>query len=73
MKVYIEDVTENYGTHGVSVYSLVHGMTAYVAEVRASGTTLFTSEGYGEGAEIDDSDAPEEVITAKNNLTRSEK
>lgn len=56
MQVYIEDISEDYGAHGVTVYSLVHGMDAYVAEVRASGTSLFRSQDYRDGQpELDDS------------------
>ena len=49
MEVYIEDITEDYGTHGVSVYSLVHGMDGYVADVRASGVSIFESADYDNG------------------------
>lgn len=41
MEVYVEDITEDYGGHGVSVYSLVRGMDTYTGEVRASGVEIY--------------------------------
>ena len=40
MKIFVEDISEDYGTHGVSMYSLVQGMDVYHAEVRASGIDI---------------------------------
>ena len=55
MKVYIEEV-EDYSTHGVTAYSLVQGMHAYMAEVRASGITIWHSEDYDQGKSLDSDD-----------------
>lgn len=52
MNIYIEDITEDYGTHGVSVYSLVHGMDFYYAEVCADGIRLLDSDGFSTGEEM---------------------
>ena len=52
MNIYIEDITEDYGTHGISVYSLVHGMDFYYAEVRADGIKLFNSKEFDTGEEM---------------------
>lgn len=52
--IYIEDISEDYGTHGVSVYSLVAGMEYYYAEVRASGITILTD--LENGAEMGDNE-----------------
>lgn len=53
MQIYVEDISEDYGTHGVTVYSLVHGMDFYYAEVRASGITLFDNSGFDDGIKMD--------------------
>lgn len=52
MKIYVEDITEDYGAHGVSVYSLTHGMDFYYAEVCANGIRLLDSDGFGTGEEM---------------------
>lgn len=59
MQVYIEDISEDYGAHGITVYSLVQGMKSYIAEVRASGIDLYRSNDYGNGTRPLDEDDPQ--------------
>ena len=60
MKVYVEDVSEDYGTHGVSVYSVVRGMEFFDAEVRASGIEVKNRD----GSEIENEDLLKELVAA---------
>ena len=63
MKIFVEDISEDYGTHGVSVLSLVTGMEFYYAEVRASGTTILTD--LDEGIEMEhDNQLKKELVAA---------
>lgn len=52
MNIYIEDITEDYETHGISVYSLVYGMDFYYAEVCADGLRLLDSDGFSTSEEM---------------------
>lgn len=40
----VEDITEEYGAHGVQCYSVVHNMEFYTVDVRASGFTVLDSD-----------------------------
>ena len=62
MDIYAEDITEDYGDHGVRVYSLVHGMDFYYAEIRASGISLYDAEGFGKGEELDEDDEMVQIL-----------
>ena len=62
MKIFVEDISEDYGTHGVSVLSLVAGMEFYYAEVRASGITILTD--LDEGVEMDDDNPLKKELVA---------
>ena len=62
MKIFVEDISEDYGTHGVSVLSLVTGMEFYYAEVRASGITILTD--LDEGIEMDDDNPLKKELVA---------
>lgn len=71
MRVYIDDITEDYGDHGVAVYSLVQGMSFYYAEVRASGISLYDPDGFVSGKELDAGDPKyEELVQAINNYIK---
>lgn len=52
MNIYIEDITEDCGIRGMSVYSLVHGMDFYYAEVCADGIRLLDSDGFSASEEM---------------------
>jgi len=62
MKIFVEDISEDYGTHGVSVLSLVTGVEFYYAEVRASGITILTD--LDEGIEMDDDNPLKKELVA---------
>ena len=62
MKIFVEDISEDYGTHGVSVLSLVTGVEFYYAEVRASGITILTD--LEEGIEMDDDNPLKKELVA---------
>ena len=62
MKIFVEDISEDYGTQGVSVLSLVTGMEFYYAEVRASGITILTD--LDEGIEMDDDNSLKKELVA---------
>ena len=64
MKIYIEEI-ENMSTHGVTTYSLITGMEMYLAEVRASGTTIWERDNHDNGASLsEDSDKYKELSEA---------
>lgn len=56
MKIYVEDITEDYEEDGASVYSLVCGMDCYCAEVSADGIRLFESEEFSAGEQMREDD-----------------
>jgi hypothetical protein len=61
--VYIEDISEEHGDDGVSVYSVIENMEFYYAEVRASGVTILTD--LDKGTEMSDDDPiKKELINA---------
>ena len=60
--IYVEDISEDYGTHGVSVLSLVTGTEFYYAEVRASGITILTD--LDECIEMDDDNPLKKELVA---------
>ena len=62
MKIFVEDISEDCGTHGVSVLSLVTGMEFYYAEVRASGITILAD--LEKGIEMDDDNPLKKELVA---------
>lgn len=55
MKTYIEEL-EDLSTHGVTVYSMIQGMSMYRAEVRASGIEITKHNEDGDGKELEHDD-----------------
>lgn len=62
MEVHVEDITDDYGIHGVAVYSLVQGMKAYRGEVRADGIDIFERENYKDGKAMRKNDAKQNEL-----------
>lgn len=48
----VEDITEEYGAHGVQTFSIVHNMSFYTVDVRASGYVVYGSD----NVELEDDD-----------------